>query len=164
MSDLLCQRTDEVLAAARTGSWSDALRKHAARCPACGDALLVETLLAEEGRTALSEAEIRMPDAGVVWRRVRLAERRDDRRREVERATLPIAVVQRIAWACGAAGGAFAVWHSLPVLSRWFDGLGRFLEWRAPHITDHGEAGLLAVAVLVLFGVLFGVYSEWAEG
>ncbi len=159
MSELLCERTDEILAAVRTESWSDALRDHAGRCPVCADALLVETLMAEEGRAALAEAEVRLPDAGPVWRRSRLA----DRRRDVERATLPIAVVQKISWACGAAGAAFAAWHSAPILGRWIDGLGELLRWRAPHLAAHGEAGLLAVAAVVLFGVLFGVYSEWAE-
>ena len=160
MSEPLCERTDGVLAAARTESWSDALRDHARRCPACADALLVETLLAEEGRQALAEAEVRLPDAGVVWHRSRVA----DRRREVERATLPIAVVQKVSWACGAAGAAFAAWHSMPVLSRWLEGLGELLRWRTPHLAAHGDAGLLAVAAVVLFGVFFGVYSEWAEG
>ncbi len=160
MNEPLCERTDEVLVAFQTEAWSDALRDHAGRCPACADALLVETLLGAESRAALAEAAARLPDATVVWHRA-LA---DDRRREVERATLPIAVVQAVAWACGAAGAAVAAWQALPVAGRWLGHLGELVDWRAPHLASHGEAGLAAAAGVVLFAVLFGVYSEWAEG
>ncbi len=159
MSETRCERTDEVLAAARTERWSEPLRDHAERCPDCADALLVETLLGAESRMALVEAEARIPDAGAVWLRGRLAVRH----RGVERATLPISIVQTIAWACGAAGAAVGAWRALPALRGWFEGLGGLLEWRAPHLASHGEAGVVAAAGVVLVAVLFGVYSEWAE-
>ncbi len=159
MRETLCQRTEEVLAAARTGRPSDDLRDHARRCPACADALLVETLLGAESRAALAEAEARLPDAGRVWRRARLA----DRRREVARATLPIRVVQALAWGSGAVAAAAGAWQALPAAGRWLGRLGGLVEWRAPHLAAHGEAGLAAAAGILLVAVLFGVYSEWAE-
>lgn len=160
MSDRWCERTEEVLAAERRGILGDALREHALRCPACADALMVEALLGAESEAALAEAGSRLPDAGLAWNRARLAERR----RKVERATLPIRLVQTVAWALGAVAAAVGAWQALPVVGRWTGHLLELVAWRPVHPAAHGETGLAAAVGILLVAVLFGVYSEWAEG
>ncbi len=64
-----CEHESEVIQALKNGAWSEALRRHAAACVECGEALRVaETLRAEALRV---EADCTLPDSYWVLERAR---------------------------------------------------------------------------------------------
>ena len=100
-----CEQEDAVIRAARGGAWGDGLRDHLAVCPACADAELVAEFLIEESRAAPDSP---LPDPGTVWWKAQLRARRA----AAERATRPIRIVERVAWACGLGSlVAAAIWQ-----------------------------------------------------
>jgi hypothetical protein len=115
-----CHREQEVLEAVRAGRWSGAwgeeLRKHAAACPVCAEVALVAAMLLEE--RDLAQAEVRLPSAGLVWWKAQRAARRAAE----ERATQPIALVERAAWALTLFGVfGLALWQ-WPRIAGWLGG------------------------------------------
>lgn len=87
----MCSREQDVLAAQRTGTWSDELRAHLANCCDCADSLLVSDFLQEAAETA--EAPVQEP--GFVWWKLQLRARRDD----ATRAMRPVVLAERAAMA-----------------------------------------------------------------
>jgi len=173
MSDGLCDRTEAAVAAVLMGAGTGAapaagglppeLAAHARSCAACSDALLVGGLLARDA------AELATlpgpPPAEAVWRRARA--RLDAE--VLERATRPIAVFRKIAWAAGIVAWIGAMWRLAPAAIEWFRAL-RGLEWPgAEGLLDlpsgglTGEPMLVAAAAAVLFAVFYGVWAVWAE-
>lgn len=77
MKPLPCERESDVARAARTGFWSDDLRRHADACPACAEAVAVTTALLEDCSQIGATAP---PKPSHVWfearRRARLHLRR----------------------------------------------------------------------------------------
>ena len=68
-----CPQEARVLRAVKTGRWDDALKAHAAGCPACGEVALVSGRLL---RSALeTEDRRRLPDPYLVWLKAQLTER-----------------------------------------------------------------------------------------
>jgi hypothetical protein len=161
MSYRECEHTETILAAAAAGGPTPELERHARSCPACADALTVERFLAREMAALAAAAPV--PDAGAVWHRARARIEAE----AVERATRPIEMVRRLAWACGgvAGGGALVRFHA--ALG---DGLARLgeaasgLRWGVPASGALEGDGMLWVAgALVLATMLFGLYTAWAE-
>ena len=71
-----CPQEARVLRAVKTGRWDDALKAHAAGCPACGEVALVSGRLL---RSALeTEDRRRLPDPYLVWLRAVKTGRWDD--------------------------------------------------------------------------------------
>ena len=100
MRSFECDREEEILQAVRCGRWPQladpALVSHAQECEVCSDLVLVAQFLAKDHASAREEAAL--PSAGFVWWKAQLLARRA----EAERATQPIAFVERIAGALGA--------------------------------------------------------------
>lgn len=159
-SDDLCHRTEAVLRAAREGGEGlpSELATHARFCPACAEALLLESLLAREAARGGAEARGRLPDPGTLWRRARSEAEAD----ALTRALRPIAVCRKIAWAVGAGLAVLALGRFGPELVAW---IGRLdLSWSLPAANEVSpEALLLTGAALGLFGLLTGLYASWAE-
>jgi hypothetical protein len=69
-----CEHESDVVRAARTGFWPDALQQHAETCPSCAQTRTVTTALLEESSNI--RAINRPPDAAHTWiearRRMRL--------------------------------------------------------------------------------------------
>jgi hypothetical protein len=178
MSEEICDRTDALLAAALTRAGAEAgaetaagspalpeeLEAHLLACAACSDALLVGQLLARDA--AALDAAVGPPPAETVWRRARA--RLDAE--ALERATRPITVVRRVAWAAGAAAGLGAAWRLAPAAGGWLERLRRLewpgggWRWELPSAAGlEGDGMLFAAAAAVLLALLYGVYSVWAE-
>lgn len=158
MSGPSCERESAVLAAERTGRWSDDLERHLESCPQCADALIVERFLAGEAERA--RAATRLPTAHQIWWRADLRLHRELARK----AQLPIRVLEKAAQlgAAAAAGVGFA-W-SLPHLLPW---LARLTPSAAsqPAISLSRSSGLwLALGTgVVLSLILVGLESLWTE-
>ena len=106
-----CPREDEVLelvAVERWASHADAdLRAHAEGCSVCRDLVVAASAIVEWRET--SPAEVRVPDAAVIWYRAQMRARTD----AAHRATRPLVAAQVIGAACIAM-----------VLLRWSTGAG----------------------------------------
>jgi hypothetical protein len=170
MRDGTCDRTEAVLQAAATGSRSEPpalppeLEAHIRSCTGCADALLVAGVLARDAAALVAAPG---PAAGeAVWRRARA--RLDAE--ALARATRPIAVVRKLAWAVGAVAWCGAVWRLAPEAAPWLERLGRLewlgggWQWRLPAGAGfEGEGALLVAGAAVLFVLFYGVYAVWAE-
>ncbi len=157
MSVSHCEKEQAILAAAQSGRWEDELHAHAAACPVCADVVLVaqfmQNLVEEAG------AEAALPDAGRIWWKAQLLAKQA----AVERATLPIAIVEKIAYACAAlalAGGVVWTW---PLMSNWLAQVRTAwtLVFSANAIQPYSL--LLTSAGLFLFLLLSLLYTVWAE-
>lgn len=140
----LCHREQEVLDAVRSGRWSgpwgEEIRRHAAGCAVCAEvAWLAEAMLREH---ELAQAEVRLPSAGFVWWKAQLAARRAAE----ERATQPIALVERAAQALtllGALGLALWQW---PRISGWLGGAKILAQGHTSAATDQWAARIDTLA------------------
>jgi hypothetical protein len=96
MKPFECGKEKLIIAAVRTGLWDADLRQHRASCPACSEAAIAARLLNE--MRSCDEAEARIPDAGLMWWKAQLLEKRE----AAERATQPINFAERFAYAWAA--------------------------------------------------------------
>jgi hypothetical protein len=143
-----CEKEQAVTEMLQTGRWPDAcdsaLRSHVENCVVCSEVVLVAQFLREE-HAALS-AEMKLPDAGLVWWKAQLRARRE----AVELATRPIALAERFAVACGMAVLlAFMVW-------KWSDfhtWLGRLVSFG--HTDAHWFLSLLINSLNQPFSAFF---------
>jgi len=109
-----CEKEALVIEAVRCGTWDDALRTHAARCPVCADAALAADLLRE--LSDLDNTQVTLPNGGLIWWKAQLKAKRA----AAERATQPISIVEKVFCACSilsAIGLLLWQWSSI---SAWF--------------------------------------------
>lgn len=130
----MCPREQDVLRALHEDRWSDEWRAHVAECEQCAEAMMVSQLLREADR----QAEVRVPEAGLLWWKMQLRERRE----LAQQASLPIV------WAERAALGVLAL------------GVGWALAWLG---SESGPAAVAGVAAVVLLSATAGgaVYFAW---
>jgi hypothetical protein len=164
-----CEKEKAVTEWLQSGRWPEAcdpvLRSHVEHCTVCSEVVLVAGLMREEHASLL--ADMRLPDAGLVWWKAQLRARRE----AAELATRPIALAERFAVACSLAVLlAFVVW-------KWTD-FHACLERLANfgHSNAHWFLGLLlnslnqpfstvfvaSSSLLVIFMACL-VYALWAE-
>jgi hypothetical protein len=157
----LCSRPEAVVAAYRSGDLSEDDRRHAASCPACADALLVQTLLSEESeRLATDSAPVAVERiAPLLWRRVA-----EESARRARRLT---AALQVSGVGLSAVGFLVTLIWGVPRYG------GALLAWFRPALGDldptvlarqDGVWGLMAtVAGLGLALLTHSLWSSWAE-
>jgi len=95
MSDLSCDREQEVIGWLRSGALSPDLLRHVATCAVCAEVVAVTSFLQEESRLA---SESRLPDASFIWRKAQIRARRE----AVAHATRPIRVFTNLAYVAAA--------------------------------------------------------------
>jgi len=164
-----CEREQAVTEMLQSGRWPEAcdpaLRSHVEKCGVCSEVVLVAKFLREEHASLF--ADMKLPDAGLVWWRAQLRARRE----AAELSTCPIALAEKLALACGLASLlAFMVWKWTDFhtwLNRLVDfGLSdaqRFLDlllkpWNQPFTILF----VACASLLVLFMACL-VYAIWAE-
>jgi hypothetical protein len=162
MNPLPCPQLNAVSSAAG-GALPVELERHAADCPECADALLVQSFLGAGAARMVPEA---LPDAGSVYWRARLRARLD----RAERATRPIAVLDRVTYAVGAGVLAALALSGGQSALDWLRGLGEHAGVAAhaaasPPGAVIGTAPGLALAVIVIGAplLLWHLYMTWAE-
>ena len=119
-----CGKERAVTEMLQSGRWPEAcdsaLRSHVENCAVCSEIVLVAQFLQEDHAALL--AEMKLPDAGLVWWKAQLRARRE----AAELATRPIALAERFAVACGAAALlVFIVWNRTD-LHTWLGRLASF--------------------------------------
>ena len=154
-----CEQEPRVLEAATSGQWKPALRRHLEECSACAEVALVASFMNE---AEADPAEARLPDAELVWWKAQLKARRA----AAERATQPIAMVEKAA----CAGGGLALIAVLAVLWPYVQAWGdwAFSNWmegsQAAPFVAVGLLSMFAVGVVsVLFAVGVGLYFAWSD-
>jgi hypothetical protein len=159
MRKRFCEQEPRVLEAATSGRWEPALRKHAEECASCAEVALVAAFMNE---AEAEPAEVRLPDAELVWWKAQLRARRA----AAEKATRPIALAEKAA--CSAVGLAM-----IAVLAFLWPNLEAWGNWVVVNWTEGSRAepalavGLLSMFVLgvvsVLFAVGVGLYFAWSD-
>ncbi len=71
-----CRYETDVVAAARDGSWTEALRDHAASCLGCAETALVVAALTEDVDAMILDNSP-LPDPKIIWIRSRLKARQE---------------------------------------------------------------------------------------
>jgi len=164
-----CEKEPAVTELLQSGRWPEAcdaaLRSHVESCAVCSEVALVAGLLREENAALL--ADVKLPDAGLVWWKAQLRARRE----AAEFAARPIALAERFALACGLAVLlAFMVWKRGD-LHTWLGRLASFghsdAHWLQSLVLNslNQPASVFFVAsasLLVLFMACL-VYAIWAE-
>lgn len=159
MRKRFCEHEPRVLEAATSGRWEAALRHHLEECSACAEVALVAGFMHE---AEAEMAEARLPDAELVWWKAQFKARRA----ATERATRPIAMVEKAA--CAISGLALIailafLWPSVGawgdwVFSNWMEGS------QAAPVLALGLLSMFAVGVVsVLFAVGVGLYFAWSD-
>jgi hypothetical protein len=148
-----CDREQEVLEAVMSDRWpsvdsgspgddvddvDDALRRHVAGCPICGDLAIVAALLREERNEALRDAHV--PTSGQIWWRASMRTRAE----AAATAARPIAVLQGLAGACAAGLGAALVTLAWPSMQPTLAGIADILSQAAQRL---GGAAVSAAAM-----------------
>lgn len=124
MNTTSCDREIEVLRAVQAGRWPEAidpaLRAHAAQCTVCTEVVLVAcALLGDIGMGAETHP---LPSASLVWWKAQLRARRE----AVERASEPIVIFERVAYALGClALLGVSLWQRVRI-ENWLGSLGWF--------------------------------------
>lgn len=157
-----CNQEEAVQMALRRGTWDEPLRAHVADCPECADLVLVAQYLESEARSARHEAEKNLPSPGLIWWKAEILAKRV----ASERATRPIAVFEKIAYAVGALGlFGFAAWN-WSTIDRWLAPL----ESVWTQMSSMGATPLLnpflylsAGLCIVVLLTIFAIYVLWAE-
>lgn len=157
MSKFRCGREEELLRAARSDQWEPETRRHLASCPLCQSNLRSDWALSV---LAASEQpnEINLHQPAALWWRARI----DARRSQLEDAVKPIRIAEKIGLGAAAAGTALVSSFLLPPLWRiWRDWIGKMQQSLGS--IDFSGLMLLAGAAM-LFLLVVGTYSQWAEG
>lgn len=156
-----CAFEEKIAAANRSGRWSDELLAHVADCRACEEVALVSGYLCESSVAAGAEAAL--PNAGLVWSKAQAASNAAD---AIERALRPIVWARRFAFGVSAAAIVVAIALAWSRIGGFFAG---FVEsWQARAVSPsvgHNNVLLVVMAVflLILVPVIFGVYTSWSE-
>jgi hypothetical protein len=164
-----CEREQAVTEVLQCGHWPEAcdpaLRIHVENCAVCSEVVLVTQLLREE-HASLS-ADMKLPDAGLVWWKSQLRARRE----AAEFATRPIALAEQFALACGLASLlAFVVWKRAG-FHTWLDRLVNFglsdAQWFLSLLLNSWNqpfsALFVASASLLVIFMACLVYAIWEE-
>ena len=126
-----CPHESDVLELVAIDQWparADAtLRAHVGTCDVCGDLAAAASAIVAL-RESTPAADIRVPDASVVWYRAQMRARADN----MQRASRPILVTQYAALACVL---AIALMFSGPVLG-WAGAWWQYLAGGAPAISE----------------------------
>jgi hypothetical protein len=159
MRKRFCEQEPRVLEAATGGQWEAALRQHLNECPACAEVALVASFMNEAEADA---AEARLPDAELVWWKAQLKARRA----AADRASQPIALVEKAACAGGGLALIAALAFLWPYVQAWGDLV--FANWmegsQVAPVLALGLFSMLVVGVVsVLFAVGVGLYFAWSD-
>ena len=102
MSDLSCDREQEVIAALRSGALGPDVLRHSSTCSVCADVVAVTEFLQGEARLA---SQLPLPDASLIWRKAQLRSRRE----ALATAIRPIQVFTTLAYVAGAVAALWLV-------------------------------------------------------
>lgn len=165
-----CPHESEVLELVAIDQWparaEASLRAHVESCEVCGDLAAAASAIVAL-RESTPAAEIRVPDASVVWYRAQMRARSEN----MQRASRPILIVQYATLACVL---VIAVAFSGPVLGwagawwQWLAGgaptVSEMVSFQAPQLPEQSSRLLLGFGAFVLgFAALIGIVFSIAS-
>lgn len=144
------------LHAATHNAWTEDLKAHLTTCQICTD-----TALADEVMQSLAGLPIPgdLPDPGRIWRTAQ----RKDRQATIERATLPILLMTRIALFTCAIGMVACV------ITFWPEIIGQLSSWvnsfRTPHTPQSSQLTFVVMfgGFIAALGAAYGMFEAWAK-
>lgn len=159
MSKQFCDLEPQVLEAANSASWEPSLRRHLDECPSCSDVALVAAFMKEADAEV---ADAAVPEGELVWWKAQLKARRA----AAEKATRPIAVMEKLAFAGAGLALVVALAVLWPFVRSWGDWVSS--NWstgsQAAPVLAIGLASMVGLgAVLVLFALGMGLYFAWSD-
>ncbi len=161
MNSPSCEKEQRVLECLLGGSWpgpaGESLPEHTVTCPVCSDLVLAVEHLREESRRAVTAAAL--PEAGLVWWKAQLRLKRD----AADRATQPIAMVERLALACASLSSAGVVFWKWPEISAWVNRLGDIASRASFGWTPRFNLLVLSACGAFLVLMVFALYFDWAD-
>jgi hypothetical protein len=157
-----CDKENRVIEAVKRGFWDDEIREHVAECEACADLALTASFLHDDASWARMEATGALPSPGQIWWKAQIFAKRD----AVQRATLPIVVFERLAFAFGTLGALAVAFWNWSAIQNWLVPLRT--TWT--QLSAAGTSPLLnpflylsiGFVLLVVMGVL-ALYVTWVE-
>ncbi|MEN8164257.1 MAG: hypothetical protein ABFS37_09020 [Acidobacteriota bacterium] len=148
----VCPFEVEIVTAARDGSWTEALRDHAASCLGCAETALVVAALTEDV-DAMALDDPPLPDPKIIWIRSRLKARQERSFKAVRVVTW----VQRLTIVCLTAVAIFFG----PGLRELLSGLGTLIPTAA--LADLPLLISGPTAVLGLTFIVMSLMALWNE-
>lgn len=173
-----CRQEEKVLEAITTGVWTNELESHAVDCPDCAE--LVEVDLALQGEARIAMDDPGLPEAALIWRRFEF----ETEQRRLREATLPIRLLEKLAFGAGLLVALYGLVASWPVLGTWLLGAGSSLKGPlgAVSLSSLSSSSLSSSSILLdampnlgastlvllcltgfLGMVLHGLYTQWSE-
>jgi hypothetical protein len=146
MSNVNCDREQEVVGALHSGALGPELLRHVAACSVCSDVVAVTKFLQAE---AIFASELPLPDANFIWRKAQLRSRRE----ALTSATRPIRVFTNLAYVASAVAALWLVVGVAGLPGRLAD-LG---DYRAP-VMHLSNGYLLGMTLLGGAGTLLGAF------
>jgi len=131
-----CRYEADVVRAASTDAWTDALREHVATCESCTAAAAVAPWMQQFAR--IDERQRPLPDPAILFLKAKLLRTNT----AVDRATLPITRLQIAAYILVATGWAALLTWKRTALLAWFETLN------PGHVLGATPSAPLSVAVL----------------
>jgi hypothetical protein len=151
MNPTFCTREPEIIAALMNGALPDELQAHAAVCEICSEIVQVTQALVHE--VASDSAELRPPDAAVVWRRAQSLARE----KAIAKATQSIRIA-RISTMVAASIALPWLVVSFPISSSWISDSAHLLK-----AVDFSFSS--TATAMILFGAIGGLFlitlSSW---
>lgn len=151
MNPTFCTQEPEVIAALVNGTLPDDLQAHAAVCEICSEIVQVTQALVHE--VASDSAELRPPDAAVVWRRAQSLARE----KAIAKATQPIRIA-RISTMVAASIALPWLAVSFPISSSWISNFAA-----SPKSVDppFSAAAIGTILLGAIGGLLLVTLSSW---
>jgi hypothetical protein len=149
-----CAFEEKIVAANRSGQWSEELLAHVGECQVCEEAALVSDYLCESSMSAGADAAL--PNPSVIWSRAQAAANAA----AIERALRPIVWARRFAFGVGAAAMVFAVVLMWSRIGEFFAG---FVDSWKGHSAASSAGQSSVMFLLILVPVIFSLYTAWSE-
>lgn len=160
MNDARCAFEEKIAAANRSGRWNDELLAHVAECSACEEVSLVSGYLCES--SVATSADCALPSADLVWSKAQAVAKAV----AIERALRPIVWARRFAFGVGATAVVVAIVLAWSRIGEFFGGFVESWRTRSAPVSA-GQSNvmfvLMAVFLLILVPVIFGLYTSWSE-
>jgi hypothetical protein len=157
MSQIQCEREDEVWEACRSDLWTSALREHASYCTACAEVVIVAEFLLHEAEIAGSDAHL--PTSSLIWWRAQLVAKNA----ALTRATRPITLVTALSFLAGALGLLWLVIEFVETAAA-SSGTAKYPAYLQYLLDLYANSTPLVMTTGILVCLLFGsLYLVWRE-
>jgi hypothetical protein len=157
MSQIQCEKENEIREASRSGLWTPTLREHASHCAACAEVTFVAAFLLHEAEIANSDPHL--PTSGLIWWKAQLAAKNA----ALARATRPITLVTALSFLAGPLGLVWLIAESVEITAA--SNGGAKCPAHLQHLLNlYANSDALMMTTGILACLLLGsLYLVWRE-